>query len=124
MTVVYVVTRGCYEDTYVAGVYDSLERAIAACPGEHWRRVVWVPYQGPYQSFVKMAEANTEGKTEVTTTNDLDSADYCEIAPTLVQSSGPLRQLDGILWQKLKSSGGWDYLTKELADILARMRMT
>jgi hypothetical protein len=34
---VYVAEQGCYSDRSVVGVYDSLERAMAALPGKKWK---------------------------------------------------------------------------------------
>lgn len=33
---VYVLTRGCYSDLWVQGIYARLEQAMAEAPGSSW----------------------------------------------------------------------------------------
>jgi len=48
----YAVVLGCYDDTYVAGVYSSPERAMAAHP---------VPADYPYPVVPSPADASRRG---------------------------------------------------------------
>lgn len=65
---VYVAMRGCYSDKYFAGVYDSLERALAVFPGDEW-----------------------EHSEQFGWNNELDWDDFVTITEEEVRDEGPVR---------------------------------
>lgn len=65
---VYVAMRGCYSDTCFAGVFDSLERALAAFPGDSWKH-----------------------SREFGWSNELDWSDFVTITEERVRDKGPTR---------------------------------
>ncbi len=64
---VYVAMRGCYADKLFAGVFDSLERALAAFPGDEWTH------------------------SELGWDNELDLDDFVTITEEVVVDTGPTR---------------------------------
>ena len=112
--VVFAVTRGLYEDRYVQGIYDSLDRAIASCPGNRWVSTVWTYYPDwPSKERIEHHES---------TSNDLDWQDHCEIEAMEVVATGALRPTDEIVLQTLNTKGGWDYLpiSRQRAEALRK----
>lgn len=99
---VYVVERGCYEQRYVGGVYDSPELAMADLPGQRWTRSITTHYPDwPALTPVEHRESWT---------NDLDWDDSCEIRAMEIRIQGPLRYPDSVECQVLNSKENWDYV--------------
>ncbi len=85
---VYVVEGGEYEDQYIAGIFDSPERAMAAFPGK-WTRTLWLRDKAYWQDWssggYRMCEEN------FTSTGP-------EVEPKLIQR----QRYDS-------ATGGWQY---------------
>jgi hypothetical protein len=106
---VYVAERGLYEERYEAGIFDSPERAMAAMPGNRWRKTTWTNYPNwPDLSVVTH---------RVSWDNDLDwdqSVRIIEVDwPPAVTEVGPLREADEKVVQTLREDGGWDYVPEQ-----------
>lgn len=100
---VYVAERGCYEDKYVAGIFDSPERAMAAMPGEVWTKTTWTSFPNwPDRSVVRHW---------VDWSNDLDWDNAVTITEDEIIEVGDMRAVDRDLLQTYRESdGGWDYV--------------
>ena len=109
---VYIAEAGCYEERSVIGIYDSVERAIAANPG-HYTRTLW----------------QSGGTMRVTArwqswANDKDWGSHIEITEHDLEDLGPLAKPDKVEVQEYrKADGGWDYrpiTDDEANDIMSR----
>jgi hypothetical protein len=85
---VYVLEVGCYDQTYVAGIFASPELAMAANNKGTWTRTLWS--EGLWQSW----------------SNDLDWSDRAEIVEEELVAAGPLRSVDKIRVQE-KEAQPW-----------------
>lgn len=110
----YLAQLGCYEGRYVAGIYDSSERAMGVMPGKVWTLTCWCSF--PDNDVTKLPTYRLEWA------NDLDWDDHCTVSEVEVCRDGPLRLVDVILRQTYDTrSRGWTYdtITTEEAARLA-----
>lgn len=102
---VYVAQRGCYDDMYIAGVFDSPERAMGAMPGKKWRKTSWADH--PHYNE----------HSHVTWENELDWDDAVMIYEIELTAEGPVRQPDEAVVQTYRASDGlWDYVPETPHD--------
>ena len=100
---VYIAEQGLYENRFVAGIFDTPERAMAACGDGPWTKTTWTSHpQWPDR---------TEVRHWITWANDLDWDDAIQISEAKLIETGPERNADRVIVQTYRESdGGWDYL--------------
>ena len=84
--IVYVAEQGCYSDKYMAGVFDSVERAIAELdPDSKWK---WTHSVFHYGNEVSHDWRNSGNWSEAIT-----------ISETRVEDAGPLYA--GVIYEEV-----------------------
>jgi hypothetical protein len=114
VTTLYIAERGCYEDRYIAGIYDSPERAIGALhqEGWTWKRVLWHFRSNPA----------VRGGGHEQWQNDQDWENSITIYASTVTDAGEVRPPDVIVefWDGQSDHLSSRELTAEEADAIVR----